>query len=130
MKNKYVKDSEGGYIALAVVLILTAVILSIMITVAQLGVGEGQASLALSKGEEALQFTEGCMEDALLKIYLNASYSGGIITHPEGTCSITVSQVGSTYTVTATSTATFYNRTVQAVVTRSNSLNITSWKEQ
>ncbi len=123
-------NSEKGYVAISVVLILAAVILGIMVTVAQLGVGEGQSSLALSKGEDTLNFVEGCTEDALLKIRSNASYSGGTITRPEGTCSVTVSLAGSTYAVTVTTTATAYKRTIQAVVVKSTALSLTSWKEQ
>lgn len=130
MHKKVIKKSEQGYVAISIVLILTAVVLGIMITVAQLGIGEGQVSLALSKGEDSLNLTEGCMEDALLKIRSNASYSGGSITRPEGTCSIGVSQAGSTYTVTATTVTTTYKRTIQAVVVRGSSLSLTSWKEQ
>jgi len=122
---------QGGYVAISIVLILTAVILGIMITVAQLGIGEGQTSLALSKGEDALNFVEGCTEDALLKIRSNSSYSGGTISRPQGTCSITVVTAGAIYTVTATTEATIYKRTIQTVVNRGLvSVTLTSWKEQ
>lgn len=121
---------SSGYIAISIVLILTAITLGIMITVAQLGIGEGQVAWTLSKGEAALDFSEGCMEDALLKLRSDGSYSGGTITRPEGTCSITISNSGYTYTVTATSMTTDYKRTVQAVTNRSSSLILTSWKEQ
>jgi hypothetical protein len=100
-----------------------------VVTVAQLGIGEGQVSLSLSKGEDTLHFVEGCMEDALLKIRENPSYTGGTINYPQGSCSVTVSSVGSTYTVTSTSTATAYKRTIQAVVVRGASMSLTSWKE-
>jgi hypothetical protein len=131
MRNtKLERRNEKGYVAISVVLILAVVILGIAVTVAQLGIGEGQASLALSKGEDALNFVEGCTEDALLKIRSNASYVGGTITRPEGTCSITISLVGSTYSVTVTTTATSYKRTIQAVATRSAALSLTSWREQ
>ncbi len=122
--------SQDGYIAIAIVLILTVVVLGITVTVAQLGIGEGQVSLALSKGEDALYFTEGCMEDALLKVRANALYAGGTISRPEGTCAITVVQAGPNYTITATSTSSSYRRTIQTVVTRSSSIILTSWKEQ
>ncbi len=130
MKKVIDNNSEGGYVAISIILILTAVVLGIIVTVAQLGIGEGQVSLALSKGEDTLHFVEGCMEDALLKIRSNVSYAGGTITRPEGTCSITVSTVGSTYTVTATTTATPYKRTVQAVAIRGTTMSLTRWKEQ
>jgi hypothetical protein len=122
---------QGGYVAISIMLILTAVILGIIVTVAQLGIGEGQASLALTKGEDTLNFVEGCTEDALLKIRSNAAYTEGTITRPEGTCSVNIITVGSTYTVTVTTTATQYRRTIQAIVNRSSSAVIlTSWKEQ
>ena len=121
---------QGGYVAISIMLILTAVILGIIVTVAQLGIGEGQASLALSKGEDTLHFVEGCTEDALLKIRSNASYAGGTIARPEGTCSVNVSTVGSTYTVTVTSTATQYKRTILVVAVRGATMSLTSWKEQ
>ena len=122
---------EDGYVAISIVLILTAVILGIMVTVAQLGIGEGQASFALSKGEDALNFAEGCTQDALLKIRSNPSYAGGIITRPEGSCSITVSVAGAVYTVTATTAANTYKRTIQAVINRGlTAITLTSWKEQ
>lgn len=121
---------KQGYVAISMMLILSVVTLSVMVTVAQLGIGEGQASFALTKGEDTLQFVEGCLEDALLKLRASASYTGGSITRPEGTCTITVSNVGTVYTVTATNTVSTYKRTVRAVVNRTSSLAITSWQEQ
>lgn len=120
---------NGGYISISIVLILTVIVLGIMVTVAQLSIGEGQGALALSNGHKTISFVEGCMEDALLAIRANAAYAGGTITRPEGTCVITVSTVSTTYTVTATTTDTTYKRTIQAVVTRSSSMTISSWKE-
>jgi len=131
MKKNIHNRSEDGYVAISIMLILSAVILGIIVTVAQLGIGEGQASLALSKGEDTLSFVEGCTEDALLKIRSDASYAGGTISRPEGTCSVDVVKAESTYTVTATTTAIQYKRTIQAIVNRSSSgVTLTSWKEQ
>lgn len=118
-----------GFIALTSVLIISVVVLSITLTVVYLSIGQGQAGLALTKGEDQLNFVEGCLEDALLKVRANASYSGGSITRPEGTCIVTVSQVGNTYTVTATSASVTYKRTVQAQATRGSSLVLNLWKE-
>ena len=136
MKKLADKNSTDGYVAISILLILTAVLLGIMVTVAQLGIGEGQVSLALSKGEDTLTFVEACMEDALLKIRANSSLSGTFtIGRPpgEGTCSVTVAG-GPTYTVTASVNnwqgTSGYNRTIQVVVTRGSTMSLTSWKEQ
>lgn len=122
-------ERERGYIALITVIILSAVTIAIATTVSLLAIGEAQSSLSLSRGEDTLAFVEGCMEDALLKVRASDSYAGGSITRPEGTCTITASKVGSTWTVTATTTATTYKRTIQAIATKSASLTIGSWKE-
>lgn len=134
MKKVIYKNSEGGYVAISIVLILTVVLLGIMTTVAQLGIGEGQVSLALSKGENTLNFVEGCTEDALLKIRANPSLSGTFtIGRPpgEGTCSVTVvSKLVNTWIVDVTTQATAYKRTIRVVFDRlSTGITLTSWKE-
>lgn len=118
-----------GYIALTTVLILSAVTLAIATTISLLAIGEAQSSLALHKGEDSLTFVEGCMEDALLNARESDSYTGGTLTRPEGTCSITVNKVSNTWTITATTTSTAYTRTIQVVAVKGSSLTLTSWKE-
>jgi len=134
MKKLADKNSTDGYVAISILLILTAVLLGIMVTVAQLGIGEGQVSLALSKGEDTLTFVEACMEDALLKIRANSSLSGTFtIGRPPGeeTCSVTVvSKLVNTWTVDVTTQATAYKRTVRVVFDKlSTGITLTSWKE-
>lgn len=123
------KEIQKGYVALVSVLTISAVVLAMSTTVALLAIGEAQSSFALFKGEDTLTFVEGCMEDALLKSKAISTYTGGSITRPEGTCTITISKAGSVWTITATTTDTKYARAVQAIVTRGSSLVITSWKE-
>ncbi|HSW87945.1 MAG TPA: hypothetical protein VLG12_02160 [Candidatus Saccharimonadales bacterium] len=120
---------QKGYIAILTVLIISAVVLIIATTVSLLAIGEAQSAFALFKGEDTITFVEGCMEDALLKARNNNSYTSGSITRPEGTCTITISKAGTTWTVMATTTNTQYARTVQAVITRGSQMAITSWKE-
>lgn len=123
---------KKGFIAISTILIISAVVLGIAVTVALVSIGEGQASLALTKGEQTLHFVEGCAEDALLKIRSNASYANpgpATITQPEGTCSISVTS-GSPNTLIVTTQDTKYKRTVQIQYTRSSSgISMTSWKE-
>ena len=122
MKNK------NGFIAMTSILVISAVVLIISITVSMLSIGEGQSGLAHYKGENTLTFVEGCMEDALINARNNVSYNGGNITRPEGTCVITVVKSGN-WTITATTTNTFFKRTIEAVITRASSITILSWKE-
>lgn len=121
---------QNGFVALTTVLIVLGVVLALSATVSYLSIGEAQSAFALNQGEATLQFVEGCMEDALLKSKQSAAYTGGTISRPEGTCQITVSKVGSTWTITSTNTLTTYKRTVQTVINRNSSdLVILSWKE-
>lgn len=133
-KLKIGNSSQDGYVAISIVLILTVVLLGIMTTVTQLGIGEGQVSLALSKGEGALHFVEGCVEDVMLKIRSNPSYNGTTITINGQTCIITYNVGGSgpiNWDLTVSSSAgSAYQRKIQAVFTRSgSSITLTSWKE-
>lgn len=124
--------SFKGYIALSMVLIISAVVIGVAATVSLLAIGEAQSGLTQFKGEGEWSFVDGCAEDALQKIHDNASYGGGNIARPEGTCS--VNTAGSTPTnwtivVTTNDANPKYKRTVQIQATRGSTITITSWKE-
>jgi len=122
--------NNQGYIALSMILILSVVIVAVAATVTLLSIGEAESGLTLTKGEDALSFVDGCTEDALLKARARASYTGGTITRPEGTCTVTISKAGSTWTITVSTTATTYVRTIQTVITQDGyGDTLTSWKE-
>lgn len=107
-----------------------AIVVAVSITVAFLSIGEAQSSLTLTKGDDVLSFVEGCTEDALLKSRASASYAGGNITRPEGTCTVSVSKAGSTWTITVSTTSMQYVRTIQAVITQDGyGETLTTWKE-
>lgn len=122
-------QSQHGYVAVSTVLLLSAMILMSAVSLVALGIGESQAAFAGTRGEEALTLVEGCTEDALYKLWENASYTGGAITRPEGSCTIAVSNSNPTYTLTITATSATYTRSIQVVATRTTQLTITSWKE-
>ncbi len=121
--------NQQGFIALSMILIITAVVMSIATTVTFLAIGEAQSALTQQKGEDAWTFVEGCAEDALLKIHANSTYAGGTITRPEGTCSVTVTTGNPNWNITVTTTATNYKRSVQIQATRGSTITITSWEE-
>lgn len=123
---------QNGYIAILAVLIILAVVVGTTTTVALLSVGEAQSGFALFKGEDTLQFVEGCTEDALLKIRSDAGLTGTFtITRPEGTCAVTiVSKVGVRWTVQTTTQNTTYKRTIETVFDRNpTGITLVSWKE-
>lgn len=132
------KDQQG-FIAFSTVLIIMVTTLIIASTVAYLAIGEIQSAFALYKGEDTVQFVEGCMEDALLKARASSTFGDPVgtpvnITRPEGTCVITVvSKTGSNptvWTMKATTLSTQYVRTIQVIFDRSVTvITLTSWKE-
>ena len=109
-------------------LIVSAVVVAIAFSTALIGIGEGKTGLMHYQGSNALYLAEGCMEDALLKLRANASYTGGSLSRPEGSCTATVSGSG-TYTVTITATNASVTRQIQVVATRSGKVALSSWKD-
>lgn len=123
-------STPRGFMAVTTVLLISSVVLTIATTVSLVGIGEGQSSLAVYRGEGNLGLVEGCVEDYLLKIRSDQGYTGGNITRPEGTCTITINSGDPNWNITVSSTSTAYQRKVQVIFTRSiNQITVTSWKE-
>ncbi len=127
-KRREVK-SRKGYIAFVSFLVISAVIFVIGITLALLGVSEAQMGFAEEKGGYAYALAEGCAEDALLSIFYNGSYGGGTKTFPEGTCTISTSKTGGTWTVIAEATSSGHTRKIQVKMVREKDIKVTDWKE-
>lgn len=119
-----------GFAALASVLVISAVFVAVVTTVALLSVGEAQSSFAIISGEQNLQLTEGCVEDVLQRIHDFVLYSATTITRPEGTCQITYNLNGPIdWDVTVLSGSENYSRSIRVVFTRGTTVEITSWQE-
>lgn len=121
---------KTGYITFLTIIVIGVVAVIIGTTVSLLAIGQAQSGFAMTRGEDTLAFVEGCMEDALLKTKNSPTYNGGTITRPEGTCNITITKAGNTWTIFATTAATVYKRTVEVIVTRSaGTLVMSLWEE-
>lgn len=129
-KSEVINKRKGGYIALTTVLIIATVVVATALTVAVTSTASGQSGLAYEQGEDALHEVESCIEDTLMRLHGNTSYSGGTLVLPEGSCIVTVSVAGQTYTITAYNSATNPRRTLQTVITRGSCQVVTSWIEQ
>jgi len=122
---------KRGFVATTTVLIISVVVVSVVTTATLLSVGEGQAGLALYKGEENLANVEGCVEDVLQKIHDSGTYSGTSIGRPEGTsCTIAYTLGGPTdWDITVSFSGTEYNRKIHVVFTRGTAITISKWEE-
>lgn len=126
-----VEGESKGFAAITTVLILASVVVSIAITVSMLSIGEAQSGLALFKGEDNLNFVEGCVEDYMLKIRADAGFAGGDISMPDGKiCKITINSGNPNWDIIVTEKTTADQRNIRVVFVRGVSgITLTSWKE-
>jgi len=120
---------QGGYTAIATVLVITVVVLVLTVSVSLLSVEDIQSSLASKKGDESLSLVEGCAEDALMRLNLNGTIPATIPIH-EGTCSVTInSQVGDLWTFTVTASFESYTKSIQIIAQRTTLVTVQRWIE-
>lgn len=119
-----------GFAAISSVLIIAVVITGLVVTAALNSIGEGQSALAVESGSADGYLADGCMEDILQKISVNATENTTSVTRPEGTCVITYAQSGPVnWDITVSDTGTNYGRKVRAVFTRGQTISISGWWE-
>lgn len=121
---------KNGFVAITTVMILSVVVLAIAASVTYLSIGEAQSSLSLFKGEDNLNFVEGCAEDYLLKIRANASFPGGNITHLGTTCTINIVTGNPDWNIIVSSLDNSYQRKIEIIFTRNTTgIVLNSWRE-
>ncbi|OGD09894.1 hypothetical protein A2397_06235 [Candidatus Amesbacteria bacterium RIFOXYB1_FULL_44_23] len=119
-----------GFATLSMVLIISAVLMVIVVTVSLLSVGEGQSALASELGGNDAYLVDGCVEDLLRKVHDNPSYAGTTITRPEGTCSISYTLSGPiSWNVVVGESGTDFGRRVRVIFTCGQNITLTSWVE-
>ncbi len=124
--------NEQGYIALMVVLLIASMVVVIGLSTSLLSINDLMSSFAGHKNEEAINLTESCVEDVLVRLNENGSIPASV-TIPGatgGTCTVTSnSQVGSTWDFTVSSGVDYVKR-IRIVATRGTNVIVTSWLEQ
>lgn len=120
-----------GYITILAVLVLLAVTGAMATTLTLISIDANKTEEALRQGEQALLFSESCLEEGLLQIIRNPAYSGENFTMPQGGCEVTVEKNNEEYTIHATGKNAKFERSlaVNAVINVSE-LQVTSWKEE
>jgi len=120
---------KRGYIALSSVLIIAFLVLTIGISVSYLAVSETQVSLGQLRKEEATDYVESCVEDAMLRLNENNSIPTSI-TLPQGICIITInSHVGNNWSFTSVGTLQNHKKTTWVQATRGVYITVSDWKE-
>lgn len=113
------------------VMIMLAIISLMLGGVAFFGMDDLETGFSELKSSEAMMAAESCGEEALLRIKRNASYTGGILSVGNATCTIAVTGTPcGTCTVNVSAVTGSYTRRLQSTVVKSGSLiTISSWQE-
>ena len=86
--------SPKGVVALVTVLIIMVTLVSIGLVIAAVGRDEIVLSRVIENGENAFAVADACAEEGLQRLKLVPSYSGGSFALEDGTCTVTVTDMG------------------------------------
>jgi hypothetical protein len=140
-KGKSKRESQqNGVAALLTVVIIGAATLVMAYGASLLGLGELSIGYAEQKGAEAFSLADGCMEEALRRTRLNASYGVGVgtmnVSVTNGSCTIEVTDTGSnpeTRNIIVRGTTGRFHKRIQSAFSLSADtppvITITSWDE-
>lgn len=108
-----------GYVAIASVLIISALMVIIGSTIAILSIDQGLTSLSAERSWETLNLVGGCTEEALLR-FTESGTVASTITLPSNTCTTsTNTQSGANVKFSLTGTTTNHTRHFYLDITRS-----------
>jgi len=121
----FVKN-EGGYIMVIVVLILSTVISVILVQTAITSLGELTVSDVSLNSKKSYFRANGCLEEGLLQLNRDFTYSGGVFALPDGVCDIVIEGDAINKTISAYVIIDDYQVTMQAEVIM-NPFELVSW---
>lgn len=125
-----IKKDKRGVAALLVIVIVSAAVLTMAFSASLLGLGELDMGWTSQKGAEALALTDGCVEEALLRLKLDSGYSGETLNIGSNSCIISVAVLGDDRTITVSGTVDDFNKKIQATATLNNGvLTLNTWQE-
>lgn len=91
---------------------------------------DSSAATKMQEGTRAYYVAESGVENALLRLLRDPSYTGETLPVSDGSVTITVSGTGP-YTILAVGTVGNFQRTIQVNASYTNNiLSVTSWQEQ
>lgn len=83
-----------GVVALISLLVISAVLLMMGLTIARVGRNEIVLARLFSDGEIAFDVADACVEEGLSRLKDDAAYAGGTFSLDDGTCVVTVTNLG------------------------------------
>jgi len=112
------------------VLVVGSVSLAVALSIALRGIGELQMGFSENQTFETLAIADGCLQEALMRISLDASYVGGALTVGDGSCTITVTSQGTERTIAMTATLDRWTRKFTVRTDRiKNRVKVLTWEQ-
>ena len=112
------------------VLIITSVVVMMGLGITMKRIDESNLVYHQQKTAKTLAGSEACLEESLIKLQNNHSYSGETLNIFGTTCQVIITGSGNTRTITVNATLeSLYNEKLEAMVDWNGPFRITSWKE-
>ena len=128
--NQQIKN-QNGIAAILTIVIVGAAALLMAYSASFLGLGDLEIGYDAQQAGEALAIADGCAEEALRRLKLDANYAGETLNLGDGSCIITVLSSGNNRIVTATSALGNYHKTVEVDVdVLAGEITFNSWQEK
>ena len=124
-------EDQRGAAAITVMIIVIAMALLIVSSTAFTGVDDLDIGYSSEVSGDILLSAESCVEEALIRLSRNSSYSGGSLTVGEAACTITVTGTPcGSCTIGVTAIGENYTRKIETAITLTGgSVDIISWEE-
>ena len=125
---RFAKGSGSrGAIALISTLVVISVIFTVALSMSILGIGAIDVTRVTNESHKAFSVAEACLDEAMLRLLRDSSWTGDTLTVGDGSCTITVAGAGP-FTINVVATVADATRRVEAdfdVATNT----ITRWEE-
>ena len=126
------QEARKGYIALISVILISAIGLSIMLSVIATGIDASKTDFSLQQSGGARSMASSCAEEALEKILeTSTTSSNGALTIASGTCVYLITSTnGQNITINSTGFLGTVTSKIQVVIaSTSPSITLSSWEE-
>jgi type II secretory pathway component PulK len=123
------KDNRNAGQTIIALLIFMLLAMTLCLSATMIVVIQAQGDAAAQNSEQALQYAQAGIENALVRLERNATYTGETLTLGSGTATISVSG-SSTVTIVSVGAVQSIKRTLTTTVTNTNSvISLNSWSE-
>ncbi|MEK9175008.1 MAG: hypothetical protein AAB795_00275 [Patescibacteria group bacterium] len=129
MKFKKLQKNNRGFVALIIVVIIAIVATTIAVSVSLSGLGELAGSYMTLQSHTSFDSADSCIEEALIRLSRNSSYTGGTIVLNNIPCTIIINVAGSNRTITVQSTSTRAVHNIRAEAVLGSAVTLSSWFE-